>query len=590
MADRSIIEIALQNASGDARTSKTITFYEEDQTTPLAQTVYNAVSGGSAATLQTNNAGTFRGWINTPQRLYANFSDDSTKVPLYAQPNPEDMVLQRQTGRSLVSLEIGEEGILTSDAPFQVKSTYTAWDGAQLTSTIGGAFGALGDIAITDVHHSRGGNNYYAGGVIGAISIPAAASSLQVNSHGAAIIGYAETAGQAAVGHSGTAIGGFFEARLTADPTRGGAMGLNVLVSDYAHPAGPVGTSGITGAEIDLNIDDLTAATVAWGVDVVGDGASSGSSAAGFSSVNFHPNSVAFQTREFQTNDVKWHYGLKIADGSALFGISMGFQKLSGAAGSIPITFAAYDGATARSGYVLANSAGDLLIRPGSSVFRVQTTSADQEAAGTTNFLVNTSGAQVTGALTASTTITATAGQIRATASSVRSATGFILSESVTGAAIDGVSITNTSNTAGGDHATFLLTTGGASGGDPKAVFTVSGVTAWAFGVDNSDSDAFVFSANSSLGTSNALRMTTAGAVRATGVVHSNQGTATTANGALALSLGASGPDIYVGSGAPTVSAAKGSLYLRTDGSTTNDRAYIATNSSGTWTAITTVA
>lgn len=42
------------------------------------------------------------------------------------------------------------------------------------------------------------------------------------------------------------------------------------------------------------------------------------------------------------------------------------------------------------------------------------------------------------------------------------------------------------------------------------------------------------------------------------------------------------------GSGAPTLSAAKGSLYLRSDGSTTNDRAYINTNGSTTWTPLTT--
>jgi hypothetical protein len=47
---------------------------------------------------------------------------------------------------------------------------------------------------------------------------------------------------------------------------------------------------------------------------------------------------------------------------------------------------------------------------------------------------------------------------------------------------------------------------------------------------------------------------------------------------------------VFGGSGAPTISAAKGSIYLRSDGSTTNDRAYIASNSSGTWTAIVTVA
>ena len=45
---------------------------------------------------------------------------------------------------------------------------------------------------------------------------------------------------------------------------------------------------------------------------------------------------------------------------------------------------------------------------------------------------------------------------------------------------------------------------------------------------------------------------------------------------------------IYAGSGAPSISAGKGSLYLRTDGTTTNDRAYINTNGSTTWTNITT--
>lgn len=47
---------------------------------------------------------------------------------------------------------------------------------------------------------------------------------------------------------------------------------------------------------------------------------------------------------------------------------------------------------------------------------------------------------------------------------------------------------------------------------------------------------------------------------------------------------------VYAGSGAPTVSAAKGSLYLRSDGSGTTDRAYINTDGGTTWTAIVTVA
>jgi len=60
-------------------------------------------------------------------------------------------------------------------------------------------------------------------------------------------------------------------------------------------------------------------------------------------------------------------------------------------------------------------------------------------------------------------------------------------------------------------------------------------------------------------------------------------------NGFLTGSVAAS-PGIYSGAGAPTLSATKGSLYLRTDGSTTNDRAYINTDGATTWTALTTAA
>lgn len=71
--------------------------------------------------------------------------------------------------------------------------------------------------------------------------------------------------------------------------------------------------------------------------------------------------------------------------------------------------------------------------------------------------------------------------------------------------------------------------------------------------------------------------------------------TATPAGGSAGLGLAfgsTSGFGIYIGSGAPTLSAAQGSLYLRSDGSSTSTRAYI-NNSAGsgtTWTAITTAA
>ncbi len=43
---------------------------------------------------------------------------------------------------------------------------------------------------------------------------------------------------------------------------------------------------------------------------------------------------------------------------------------------------------------------------------------------------------------------------------------------------------------------------------------------------------------------------------------------------------------VFFGSGAPTLAAAKGSLYLRSDGSTTNDRMYVNTNGTTGWAAV----
>lgn len=68
-------------------------------------------------------------------------------------------------------------------------------------------------------------------------------------------------------------------------------------------------------------------------------------------------------------------------------------------------------------------------------------------------------------------------------------------------------------------------------------------------------------------------------------------GTGATAGGVKALALSSDASfGVYQGSGAPTISASKGSLYLRTDGSSTSTRAYINTDGATTWTAITTAA
>ena len=79
-------------------------------------------------------------------------------------------------------------------------------------------------------------------------------------------------------------------------------------------------------------------------------------------------------------------------------------------------------------------------------------------------------------------------------------------------------------------------------------------------------------------------------ATSVTGSVTALSGSAATAGGAAAFlaTTTAAGLGIYFGSGAPTVAAAQGSLYLRTDGSSTSTRAYVNTDGSTTWTNITT--
>ena len=54
-----------------------------------------------------------------------------------------------------------------------------------------------------------------------------------------------------------------------------------------------------------------------------------------------------------------------------------------------------------------------------------------------------------------------------------------------------------------------------------------------------------------------------------------------------AISFGLAGYGIYFGSGAPTISAIKGSLYINTTGTTTATRMYI-NNGTTTWVAFTT--
>ena len=82
----------------------------------------------------------------------------------------------------------------------------------------------------------------------------------------------------------------------------------------------------------------------------------------------------------------------------------------------------------------------------------------------------------------------------------------------------------------------------------------------------------------------------TGGNIRTPGQVVAATATAITAGGSnIGLEFSPTADfGIFFGSGVPTISAAKGSLYLRSDGSTTNNRMYVNTDGATTWTAVTT--
>jgi hypothetical protein len=92
------------------------------------------------------------------------------------------------------------------------------------------------------------------------------------------------------------------------------------------------------------------------------------------------------------------------------------------------------------------------------------------------------------------------------------------------------------------------------------------------------------------VGVGNGTAGTVGGQVQAL-TFYAGPGTALTAGGASTMGFTASSTanfGVFFGSGAPTFSAAKGSLYLRSDGSGIADRAFINTNGSTTWTNLVT--
>lgn len=94
---------------------------------------------------------------------------------------------------------------------------------------------------------------------------------------------------------------------------------------------------------------------------------------------------------------------------------------------------------------------------------------------------------------------------------------------------------------------------------------------------------------NATFGAATSVTSLAATTVSATGNVTADSNVALVAGGASAFiaTNTAVGMGVYVGSGAPTIAAAKGSIYLRSDGSSTSTRLYVSDGST-TWIAVTT--
>lgn len=142
-------------------------------------------------------------------------------------------------------------------------------------------------------------------------------------------------------------------------------------------------------------------------------------------------------------------------------------------------------------------------------------------------------------------------------------------------------------------------TTYGRLGNDPLRddVFFVG--SNWTGGnFDDTAKPAWYWSFDSRLAADNAVLWRAAPAsspvshlnVSSTGVTTLCASTATPAGGSTSARLvfgTTAGFGVYYGSGAPTVSAAQGSIYIRSDGSSSSTRLYVNTNGSTTWTNFT---
>lgn len=164
----------------------------------------------------------------------------------------------------------------------------------------------------------------------------------------------------------------------------------------------------------------------------------------------------------------------------------------------------------------------------------------------------------------------------------------------------DGVAIIGGVNATGGlvgsnvNTSGFVTATGNITGGNIRSTGLVSAAGNILGGniavTGNVSLTANVIAGNLTAGAQMiALGNVTGGNVTTSGQVRAFNATAIPAGGTAGAGYvlsSATNFGVFFGSGAPTLSAAKGSLYLRSDGTTTNDRMYVNTDGATAWTAV----
>jgi len=145
----------------------------------------------------------------------------------------------------------------------------------------------------------------------------------------------------------------------------------------------------------------------------------------------------------------------------------------------------------------------------------------------------------------------------------------------------------------GAGVATFLATPSTAN--LAAAVTGETGTGALVFGTSPTLTTPTITSATltSPVMTTPSIDVATGTSVSVTGTLAAYNATAVPAGGTTGTGIKVSSTSnlgVFFGSGVPTLSAAQGSLYIRTDGSSTSTRMYINTTGSTVWTNVTTAA